>query len=247
MGFFSINVTDDYVENNYVYAEEYKRVLNKNIKYGNGYVSLSRILEFYIEDNNLSFEELYKDNLDIDTKQQKSLYEVCQLDKYKIMSKCKTDEISDVLVNRPFNFPLDISNLNITSFFMEERIVYDKFNVHGAWDFAAPDETKVYSVCDGKVIDLKFNYKNNLIDKNGGYGNYIKLECEVDNIKYEVIYGHLYPNSTTLKVGDNVKHFDIIASVGTTGYSTGSHLHFEVHKDNKKIDGVSLINFTYET
>ena len=49
MGFFSINVTDDYVENNYVYAEEYKRVLNKNIKYGNGYVSLSRILEFYIE------------------------------------------------------------------------------------------------------------------------------------------------------------------------------------------------------
>ena len=85
MGFFSINVTDDYVENNYVYAEEYKRVLNKNIKYGNGYVSLSRILEFYIEDNNLSFEELYKDNLDIDTKQQKSLYEVCQLDKYKII------------------------------------------------------------------------------------------------------------------------------------------------------------------
>ena len=56
MGFFGANVTDDYVENNYEFASTYRNVLNKNLKYGKGYVSLSRILYFYLEDNSLSFE-----------------------------------------------------------------------------------------------------------------------------------------------------------------------------------------------
>ncbi len=57
--------------------------------------------------------------------------------------------------------------------------------------FVTSNENNVKAVQSSRI---HANYKNNLIDKNGGYGNYIKLECEVDNIKYEVIYGHLYPN-----------------------------------------------------
>ena len=73
MDFFGANITDGYVENNSEYSERYKTVLNKNIKTGNGYVSLSRILYFYLADDSLSFNEIYTDNLDTDTKKQKSI------------------------------------------------------------------------------------------------------------------------------------------------------------------------------
>ena len=251
MGFFGANVTDDYVENNYEFASTYRNVLNKNLKYGKGYVSLSRILYFYLEDNSLSFEEIYKDNLDTDLNKQTTIYDTCTLDKYKSMSVCKGENIEssnqiNVDMNKPFNSPLEISNLNVTSFFMQERIVYGEFDVHGGWDFASPSETPVYSVCDGIVENVKFNEKQNVINIGGGYGNMIKIKCEIEDITYSVIYGHLFPNSTNLKVGDDVKHWQEIASVGTTGYSTGNHLHFEVYRNTKRIDGVSLIDFNFE-
>ena len=251
MGFFGANVTDDYVENNYEFASTYRNVLNKNLKYGKGYVSLSRILYFYLEDNSLSFEEIYKDNIDTDLNKQTTIYDTCTLDKYKSMSVCKGENIEssnqiNVDMNKPFNSPLEISNLNVTSFFMQERIVYGEFDVHGGWDFASPSETPVYSVCDGIVENVKFNEKQNVINIGGGYGNMIKIKCELEDITYSVIYGHLFPNSTNLKVGDDVKHWQEIASVGTTGYSTGNHLHFEVYRNTKRIDGVSLIDFNFE-
>ena len=58
------------------------------------------------------------------------------------------------------------------------------------------------------------------------------------------MYGHLYPKSTSLKVGDTVSEWQQVASVGLTGFSTGSHLHFETKLNGKTIDGVSLIDFT---
>ena len=95
LDFFGTNETDGYVEENEAYAEDYKNVLNQNIKYGNGYVSLSRILYFYLEDDQLSFSMIYSDNLDKETKKQKPISEVCEMPRYKSMSVCKTDELSD--------------------------------------------------------------------------------------------------------------------------------------------------------
>ena len=69
------------------------------------------------------------------------------------------------------------------------------------------------------------------------------MECNIDDNKYKVLYGHLYPNSSNLKVGDKVESMQKIASVGTTGYSTGNHLHFQVSLNGKYIDGLSLIDF----
>ena len=71
----------------------------------------------------------------------------------------------------------------------------------------------------------------------------IYLQCEVDDIIYEVSYAHLYPNSAKVKTGDKVIAGQQIAGIGTTGYSTGPHLHFQVKKNGINIDGMSLIDF----
>ncbi len=251
LDFFGANITDGYVENNGQYADMYKEVVRKNIMSGNGYVSLDRILYFYLENDNLTFDQIYTDNLDTDLKQVKPISEVCEMNRYKIYSVCNSDEVKESgqineVQNKPFNSPLDFSNLSVTSFFMEERIVYGTANTHSAWDFEASAETPIYSTCDGEITDVSFKYSTNTIDTNGGAGNYIKLKCAVDDIDYIVLYGHLFPNSSKVKVGDKVSGWQEIASVGTTGYSTGNHLHYQVSRDGKVIDGLSLVDFNKE-
>lgn len=248
LDFFGANIVDDYVENNSNYSEMYLNVVNKNISEGKGYVSLDRILYFYLENDKLTFEQIYEDNLDSELNQLKPISEVCKMNRYSIYSVCKPFEISnsnqiDEMQNKPFSLPLDLENMTATSYFMEERIIYEKVDIHAAWDFATPAEEDVYAVCDGSVGDLSFNYLVNEIDTNGGYGNFIKISCNDDN-EYKVLYGHLYPNSTSLKIGDEVVNHQVIAKVGTTGYSTGNHLHFEVFSGEKRIDGLSLIDFS---
>ena len=59
LDFFGANITDDYVENNMDYADQYKSTLNKALKNGYGYVPLNRILYFYLENDQLSFYDIF--------------------------------------------------------------------------------------------------------------------------------------------------------------------------------------------
>ena len=252
LDFFDANITDGYIENNSGYAEEYKKVLNENIKSKNGYVSLERILYFYLADNSLTFSEIYTDNLDSELKRQLPISQVCEIQKYKVLEVCKEDNIVDSgqideEQAKPFAPPIDFTNSTITSFFKEERIVYGESDVHSAWDLANSAQTPVYSVCDGTVETVDFPHSTNTIDTSDTQGgNIIKINCEVNELTYTVLYGHLYPNSSQVSVGDNVTKGQVIASVGTTGYSTGDHLHYQVSLNNEVVDGMSLIDFTYE-
>ncbi|MEG0267073.1 MAG: M23 family metallopeptidase [Bacilli bacterium] len=249
LDFFGANITDDYVEGNMEYSTMYKEVLNKNItQNNNGYVSLNRILYFYLEDDSLTFEEIYNDNLDKELKQVLTIGEVCKINKYKNYGSCKNIDSSqiDEIQNKPFSSPVKLSDSTITSFFMEERVVFGNYNVHSAWDLALANQSKVYSVCDGIVTKVNFPYKENVTDTSGGGGNEITVECSIDEIKYLVSYAHLYPNSSKVNIGNKVSQGQEIASIGTTGYSTGPHLHFLVELDNKIIDGLSLIDFNKE-
>ena len=252
LDFFGANITDGYIENNSGYAEEYKKVLNENIKSKNGYVSLERILYFYLADNSLTFSEIYTDNLDGELKRQLPISQVCEIQKYKVLEVCKEDNIVDSgqideEQAKPFAPPIDFASSTITSFFKEERIVYGESDVHSAWDLANSARTPVYSVCDGTVETVDFPYSTNTIDTSDTQGgNIIKINCEVNELTYTVLYGHLYPNSSQVAVGDTVTKGQVIASVGTTGYSTGDHLHYQVSLNNEVVDGMSLIDFTYE-
>lgn len=248
LDFFGANITDNYVENNMDYADMYKQTLNKAINNGYGYVPLNRILYFYLENDKLSFYDIYIDNIDKESNKMKTISDVCTLQKYKIYEGCKDLDSSDQIdeeMNKPFSPPIDFSKATITSFFMEERIVFGKSDVHEAWDLAAGNKTPVKATCDGEIIMVSFTQKENVTNTSAGGGNQIKLKCEIDDdVTYEIWYAHLYPDTAKVKVGDKVTAGQELAGVGTTGYSTGPHLHYQVKYEGNYVDGMSLIDFS---
>ena len=112
----------------------------------------------------------------------------------------------------------------LSSYFGEVRAK----SVHKGIDIAKNFGESVNAALDGKVIRAGYN--------NGGYGNLIVIEHE-NNMK--TYYAHL--NEIYVNVGDMVKKDDIIGAVGSTGNSTGPHLHFELRVDNKPVDPVKYI------
>lgn len=112
----------------------------------------------------------------------------------------------------------------LSSYFGEVRAK----SVHKGIDIAKNIGESVNAALDGKVISAGYN--------NGGYGNLIVIEHQ-NNMK--TYYAHL--NEIYVNVGDMVKKDDIIGAVGSTGNSTGPHLHFELRVDNKPVDPIKYI------
>ena len=99
---------------------------------------------------------------------------------------------------------------------------------HTGIDIAKELGSSVNASLDGKVIKAGYN--------NGGYGNLIVIE-HGNNMK--TYYAHL--SEIYVNVGDMVKKDDIIGAIGSTGNSTGPHLHFELRVDNQPVDPVKYI------
>lgn len=250
--FFGAKLTKEKVQDNAEYADAYVNTLNNNLT--NGYVPLQRLLYFHLEDTSLTLDTLYKLNQDEENKTSREIDDVCSDERVKNMTACTESNIKDnedylVVSTGRFNLPLD-TNFTITSFFNEQRIIYGESNVHSGWDLAVPEKTKVYSVCDGVVDKVTFTQNENIpYDQSGNnVGNLITIKCDSDYDEiYYGVFAHLYPNSAKVSVGDRVSHWTEIAGVGTTGHSTGNHLHYQVENANReKLDGMQLIDFNLE-
>lgn len=98
---------------------------------------------------------------------------------------------------------------------------------HIGIDFAAPTGTPVVAVADGEVIHSGFN---------GGYGNLIIVDHGDGHHTY---YAHLSAYSADIRPGVQVRRGEEIGLVGSTGFSTGPHLHFEIRKQGQYIDPAS--------
>ena len=72
---------------------------------------------------------------------------------------------------------------------------------------------------------------------NGGYGGYLRIR---HNASFKSAYAHLKGFSKNVRVGSRVKQGQIVAYVGSTGMSTGPHLHYEIHQGDKQINPLSL-------
>ncbi len=93
--------------------------------------------------------------------------------------------------------------------------------MHTGIDLAAPTGTPVKAAASGRVIFTGWN---------GGYGRLIKIE----HGNYQTNYGHL--SKIKVNVGSYVQKGDLIGLVGSTGRAYGSHLHFEIETEGKKVD-----------
>jgi len=91
--------------------------------------------------------------------------------------------------------------------------------LHTGVDFAAPSGTHILAAADGRVA---------FAGPATGYGHLILIEHTVDGKRVATGYAHMYAGGIHVKVGDTVTAGQYIADVGSDGYSTGSHLHFEV-------------------
>ena len=100
--------------------------------------------------------------------------------------------------------------------------------MHRGTDFAAPKGTPVMASGDGKIIRSRWC---------GGGGNCVKIK---HNSTYSTVYAHLSKFGPGIKEGIRVKQGRIIGYVGSTGMSTGPHLHYEVIENGKKINSQKL-------
>lgn len=100
--------------------------------------------------------------------------------------------------------------------------------MHRGVDFAAPPGTPIYAAGDGTVA---------FAGQKGGYGNYVNIR---HNGQYSTAYAHMKAFARGISSGRRVHQGDIIGYVGTTGRSTGPHLHYEILVDNTQVNPLSV-------
>ena len=122
-----------------------------------------------------------------------------------------------------------INGARLSSSFGMRKHPIDGYNkLHKGTDFAAPLGTPIMASGGGKIIRAKWC---------GGGGNCIKIK---HNSTYSTVYAHMSKFAVGIKNGVRVKQGQIIGHVGSTGKSTGPHLHYEVIKNGRKINSQKL-------
>ena len=132
-----------------------------------------------------------------------------------------------LLASTPAIQPLSNRDLNRLSSGFGYRIdpVYKTVKFHPGLDFSAPQGTPIYATAEG-TVQTAGNLGN-------GYGNHIVIQ---HGDSYSTLYGHM--SRIKAKRGQRVKRGEVIGYVGSTGKSTGSHLHYEVFKGRKRLDPI---------
>ncbi|MBN2910982.1 M23 family metallopeptidase [Polycladomyces sp. WAk] len=142
-----------------------------------------------------------------------------------IESKAATLLSSNGMVYKGGKFPWPAKG-ELTGVFGENR----GDHIHQGVDIAAPSGTPMYAVADGVVKISKADP--------GGYGWYVMID---HGGGVTTLYGHMYPETVKVKIGQRVSKGQMIAQVGNNGRSTGAHLHFEVRQNGKPVDPLQWI------
>jgi murein DD-endopeptidase MepM/ murein hydrolase activator NlpD len=98
------------------------------------------------------------------------------------------------------------------------------YQLHEGIDIGAPLGTPILASDEGVVVESRVSI---------GYGWIIVID---HGNGMQTLYAHMYPGNVKVRVGQKVSKGQVIALVGSNGWSTGPHLHFEVHKNGQLID-----------
>ena len=153
--------------------------------------------------------------------QSKSFDEIINLAKNK----------SEMLASIPAIQPVSNKNLSRMASGYGYRIhpIYKTRKLHTGMDFSTKTGTEIYATGDGVISKVRRSKR--------GYGNHVKIN---HGFGYETLYAHM--SKYIVKRGQKVKRGEVIGYVGNTGTSVAPHLHYEVHKDKRRINPV---NFYY--
>lgn len=120
-----------------------------------------------------------------------------------------------------FKYPVDNRNAPVTTYVG-----------HRGRDIAVGRNNNVYSMSDGVVVRVISGCVEGKKDCGGGFGNHVVVKYHRNGVDYYVYYAHL--NSSTVSTGRIVSAGDLIGKTGSTGFSTGPHLHVEIRPNDKK-------------
>ena len=123
--------------------------------------------------------------------------------------------------------PVDFARISSRFSNGRKHPILNKIRAHKGVDYAAPRGTPIKAAGDGKVI---------LAGRKGGYGNTIVLQ---HGSRYRTLYAHMQGFAKGVRTGGTVKQGQIIGYIGTTGLSTGPHLHYEFQVNGTHVDPLS--------
>ena len=128
-------------------------------------------------------------------------------------------------------FKIPVSYTRISSKFTPKRWhpVLKRYRAHLGTDFAAPRGRKIYAAGDGRVT---------FVGRKGGYGNTIIIQHPNG---YRTLYAHQSRFRSGIKRGKRVKRGELIGYVGSTGLSSGPHLHLGVYKNGRAVNPLKVI------
>lgn len=130
-----------------------------------------------------------------------------------------------------FSSPLAVGSFKISSPFGKRRDPWKGCTrMHNGLDLEAPYGTPVLAAASGTVEKIS--------KSRHGYGNHV---CLVHTNGYRTIYGHLSFHALHLKPGMRIQRGSLLGYVGSTGRSTGNHLHFEIRKDGQPRDPARIL------
>lgn len=142
------------------------------------------------------------------------------LEELERISSMKSDMLNSIPAIRPLKNMYSISS----GFGRRYHPILKTLRAHTGIDIAAPKGTPVYATADGTVTNE---------NPGGGYGMVIVIS---HGYSYKTLYAHL--SKKAVKPGQKVKRGQVIGYVGSTGMSSGSHLHYEVIKNGKHVNPV---------
>ncbi|MBS1647798.1 MAG: M23 family metallopeptidase [Bacteroidetes bacterium] len=143
------------------------------------------------------------------------------------LAKNKEQMLSSI----PAIMPLNIKSIihQPGGFGWRTHPIYKTQELHPGMDFPAAEGTPIYATGDGVVTQADAALQ--------GYGNHVVID---HSFGYQTLYGHM--SKINVRAGQKIKRGELVGLVGSTGLSTAPHLHYEVIKNNQKINP---INFYY--
>ena len=123
--------------------------------------------------------------------------------------------------------PVDFARISSKFSMGRRHPILNKIRAHKGVDYAAPRGTPIKAAGDGRIM---------LAGRRGGYGNTVIIQ---HGNSYRTLYGHMQGFAKGIRNGVGVKQGQIIGYIGTTGLSTGPHLHYEFQVNGRHVDPLS--------